>query len=34
MDRKLTNLMELLDKGFNRGLKQGVVGGAGHNRYN
>ena len=33
MDRKLTNLMELLDKGLNRGLKQGVVGGAGHNRY-
>ena len=33
MDRKLTNLMELLDQGLNRGLKHSVVGGAGHNRY-
>ena len=33
MDKGLTNLISQLDKGLNRGLKQGVVGGAGHNRY-
>ncbi len=33
MDKGLTNLMDQLGNGLNRGLKQGLVNGAGHNRY-
>jgi len=33
MEKGLTNLMEQLDNGLSRGLKQSLVNGVGHNRY-